>query len=168
MMTPGERGAVRPLAVLAAVAAGLVALAGLGWAWSAYAGNAEEEELVTVVDQFEAPQTWEVLVDDLEPARMLCLGGNACPSVRKDWSVPEVLTPADMQALIDAAGWGLAVDGDCQPDENFRGTEVNGVRDLTPVCSASGTIDGVEVYLVQSGDIERSDAEMQLFARLSK
>jgi len=157
MTTPGERGAVRLSTALAAVAAGVLVLAGLGWAWAASSGQSEEDELVAVVDQFRAPQTWEVLVDDLEPARLLCLGGNACPSARKDWSVPDPLGPQDLQALIDQAGWDMQVEGDCQPKTN--------TSSVVGVCDAHGVVDGMGVSVIQNLGADQPGAQVQLFAQ---
>lgn len=154
-MSSGERGTLRPRTVLVAVVAGLAVLAGAGWAWAAWSASSDEESLDRVVRTFEVPQSWEKTVDETEPARVICLGGNACPSSRQEWRTPEALTPDDMAGLVQGAGWDLDVTGDCQPKSD--------IADMVGVCEATGVVDGFDVWLLQERSSQEPGAQVVLF-----
>lgn len=93
--------------------------------------------LTRTADTFTAPQEWSEPVVTTEPARIVCLGDNPCPSIQRRWTVPAQTALEDFLAVLDTTGWALEYSKGCAtpPPENGNAR----------VCSASGDVDGVTV-----------------------
>lgn len=131
----------------------LVASAWLAKTWMTETAQAEAVE--QAVSQVTVPTTWTETVNSGEPGRILCLGGNACPSARITWQTPEPLSVLDMTLLVADAGWNMTIDGDCQPRPNVTG--------LGPVCSGSATVGDLDIQIYQSRANGQPGAEVTLF-----
>lgn len=68
--------------------------------------------LVAVADRF-TPDDATRVTEATEPRRLLCLGGEACPSVSRVWELGDRASSEDVQAWLDEAGYDAEVDGDC-------------------------------------------------------
>lgn len=94
--------------------------------------------LQRTAEAFPAPARWAEPVVTTEPARLVCLGDNPCPSTQLSWTVPESTTLEDFTAVLDDTGWGLQMSASCAlsvppPTGNAR------------MCTATGEVDGVEI-----------------------
>lgn len=148
--SPVKKTAAAVLIVIAVIAA-----AWLIEAW--VTENAQADAVEQAVSQFSVPETWVETLSTGEPGRILCLGGNACPSARIDWETPQPLTPIDMATLVADAGWTMTVEGDCQPRANDLSATPG------PVCSAHGTIDDLDISIYQNRTAGKPGATVQLF-----
>ncbi|TFD30388.1 hypothetical protein E3T40_15460 [Cryobacterium sp. TMT1-19] len=87
---------------------------------------------------------WTVTQTSTEPPRRICLGGVACPSILRMWSIPAQLSAAEFLALVDRAGWEFPVTGDCEPQANIFGGQT--------LCEARGTDGGFDIVIAQMVD----------------
>ena len=97
--------------------------------------------LSRTLNEFPAPASWSGPEVSAEPARLVCLGGNPCPSTVYSWTVPATTTLEDFIAVLDASGWALGRSEGCTqppPASGARG------------CLARGEVDGVKVYVSYS------------------
>lgn len=120
---------------LAAAATLTLAVAGIVAGWQLTLPDADH--LTRTADTFVAPPEWGKAIVTAEPARIVCLGGNACPSTHRRWVVPAETTLEDFRAVLDTTGWALDYSKGCTtpPPENGN----------SRICSASGDVDGVAV-----------------------
>jgi hypothetical protein len=82
--------------------------------------------LVAVAERFTPDDGATLVADASEPRRLLCLGGQACPSVSRVWELSDRASSEDVQAWLDDAGYDAEVDGDCGSGScRVRGTADN-------------------------------------------
>jgi len=109
---------VRRLALFVVVPAMAVG-AFIWWGWwrAPTVGDLED-----VADRFTPGPEWELVLDDANGRAPFC-GDVPCPSVVRQWLVPEHLALAEIEASFAAAGWELAeTDDDCRPaDQGDQG-----------------------------------------------
>lgn len=122
---------------LTAVAAVLAVLA-FGF-WRLFIGTSAEVE--AVADQFQPPAEWTLEQEVMNTDREFCLEGNPCPSLARNYNIPERLPWQQFSEMVDATGWDLKIEGGCEPASN--------VQSPHSVCSASGQVDGFDVEIVQ-------------------
>lgn len=131
----------RGTAVLLAVVAAVVLTAGVVWAVQERRGHAQERSVAEVADQFSPSAGWVQLTREVEPDRLLCVGGTRCPSVETTYGADLPMGPEEFRGALEQTGWDLPVEGTCQLPANVSGAG--------PVCSAAGTVDGFDVYARQ-------------------
>lgn len=102
-----------------------------------------------VADSFAVPAEWPLLRENVEPPRFLCLGGNPCPSVNRQWAAPRDLSTEDITALVTGSGWSLALEGSCEPRANGAATFRS--------CSAAGRLDGFAVSVTYRSPEDPAD-----------
>lgn len=112
-------------------------------------------EIEKTADRFEVEAYWNLTTKNVEPAYRVCLGGNRCPSVRKDWETDQKVTLESFQSMLAKSGWALKIKGTCEPRQNVSGEG--------PVCSASGRINDFNVQIYLSKDKDLNSSKMQLF-----
>jgi hypothetical protein len=117
-------------------------------------------EIEKAADSFETGENWDLTMRRVEPAYRLCLGGNQCPSVRKDWQTDQKVTLTDFQSMISESGWNLMPKGSCEPKQNVAGEG--------PVCSASGRVNDFNVQIYLSKDKSSPISKLQLFVDPAK
>ena len=122
-----------------------------------YKGSTSDIE--SVADQFQANKDWRLVTSLTEPPRIVCLGGNPCPSVHQTWRSDEMLSRPELEQLLTASGWkDFAVEDDCIPQKN--------VLDKMTVCRAIGTRDEYSIELNIRGNYYDSyDNSISLFIR---
>lgn len=138
------------------VVPGVVVGAFIWWGWlrAPVVGDLED-----VADRFTPRPEWELVLDDANGRAPFC-GDVPCPSVVRQWLVPEQLALAELEALFAAAGWELAeADDDCRPAEQGE----QGAGSFV-FCRAAGSADGLNVSLQVTGP---ESAQPQLPYRLT-
>lgn len=93
-----------PAKTVAALILILIACMAASWLAKAWMSETKQADAVEqAVSQFAVPETWTETVNTGEPGRVLCLGGNACPSARITWQAPGPLSVTDMTRLVTDA-----------------------------------------------------------------
>jgi hypothetical protein len=119
--------------VIAAVLAVFAIYLGIG-----YAGDrAEVSSLESEAGKFQPGSGWSE-DENTVTGGFMCSGVDTpCHSVLRRWYPDRGLTRADLQGLLDKAGWNLAIKGDCQPPANASG--------LMTLCTAQGVVGSYDV-----------------------
>ncbi|WP_104523577.1 hypothetical protein [Blastococcus atacamensis] len=140
-----RRGQLIAGATVAAVAGAVVVLTVPG----------DDDDIRRAADRLAVPGSWDLEGDRVTPPRLLCLGGNPCPSAQRTWRPGQNLSAAELEALVAPTGWDLAWDGDCTVDASSLGRH--------EVCAGTGEGDGYAVTLSHSASHEDpSEALVQL------
>lgn len=108
-----------------------------------------------VADGLTPPATWEQVTDVVTAPSLFCWGGQPCPSVHRGWRTTSPVTPDDLAALTEAAGWDTTVTGTCTAEQPTERT----------VCRATGTADGFDVELLVAASTDTDGASIQLYVR---
>lgn len=103
-----------------------------------YAGDQSEvSALKSAAGQFQPGSGWSQ-DEDTVTGSFLCSGVDTpCHSVLRRWYPDHRLTRDEFQALLDNAGWDLAIKGDCNPPANATG--------LMTLCTAQGVVGSYDV-----------------------
>lgn len=110
--------------------------------------------VVEVADRFD-PQASVEARSSVEPYRLLCLGGNPCPSVSRSWKFDRVVSSAELSTWLDDAGFSGELRGDC---DDPPGPTV-------PACSFRGEASGYTTQLFLRVDAEASSSSLTLSVR---
>lgn len=110
--------------------------------------------VVSVADRFnpDSPITSNTTV---EPRRVLCLGGNPCPSVSRSWKFDHAVSTEQLSEWLNEAEYIGEIEGDCE--------EGPGLRD--PICSFRGEASGYSVQLFLETDASKMTSSLTLFVR---
>ena len=125
--------------LLPRVAVGAAIVAVLGFAafqWAFYGNSAE---VIATADRLQAPDGWELVLEDVTAPSRVCLDGGTCPSVLRQWSTPSTLTRSEFESVLSESELDLAIDSDCVPSALVLGEQI--------ACSASGSVDGFNVIV---------------------
>lgn len=130
--------------ILAGVVAGLLLVVGGGYALVEYNFGAQStDKLVSIANQFQPDESWELVSENLQPPRRACLGGS-CNSLTRRWKVDGLATKEQLQAAINNSGWSMTIEGDCNIASAAAGSG-------SSVCNSRTDIDGHEVSVGISG-----------------
>ena len=97
-----------------------------------YVGSSDP--IKNVAAEFKTEPGWKLKSEHIEPPRIACLGGNACPSLHRVWVTDRNLTKEEFQKIIKESGWDLLIEGDCIASGS-----------VATICSATGKIDKFNV-----------------------
>lgn len=123
-----------------------------------------QEKITQTADQFKVPEGWVLVSQDMEPPRVLCLGGNGCPSLRRRWNVPGKMSTIELMALIDSSGWRLTLEHECEPQPN-QAIIGNGNFERIS-CTANGHVNGYSTRISYSTRDDKP-ADTELFLSLT-
>ena len=110
--------------------------------------------VVEVADRFD-PQAPVEVRSSVEPYRLVCLGGNPCPSVSRSWEFDRVVSSAELSTWLDDAGFTGELRGDC---DDPPGPTV-------PACSFRGEASGYSTQLFLRVDAGASTSSLTLNVR---
>ena len=116
-----------------------------------------ERQIVDVANRLQVPADWRLASENVVPSRLICLGGNQCPSLSRKWQVPGEFSAAELEQLVKSAGWGLTPEQPCRLTTS--GDQAN-------PCVLAGQVDGyaVQIYHLPPSSVEASgSAEVRLF-----
>lgn len=91
----------------------------------------------------------------VEPRRVLCFGGNPCPSVSRSWKFDYAVSTEQLGEWLDEAEYIGDIEGDCEAGP--------GLRD--PACSFRGEASGYSVQLFLETDVSTMTSSLTLFVR---
>jgi hypothetical protein len=155
----------RTVAVSAVLLALVLATVVAARAWS----HNGERAILETADQLRVPGTWELVSQHVQPPRLICLGGDACPSLSRRWNVPTRMTTEELDLLVAASGWALAfTDPLAASPGSACAPRPNGSSGTTS-CSATGHVDGYSAslyYTSRSDDPAQTELSLFLSSRL--
>jgi hypothetical protein len=127
-------------------------------AWAVVPGSTRP--IVATAQELSVPSSWRLVREHVTPPRVLCWGGDPCPSLYRTWSVGALVEHGELEDLIAATGWEVSM------DPTYPGCAVNpGIVGEQTVCRASGSTGaGHRVVLTQRADPQDPAAgTVQLF-----
>lgn len=119
--------------IVAIVASVVVALTIVVIGFGIWANTGDETEVLAAADKFVAPNNWTLVDEEVTPDMPVCLDGNACPSVIRNWTSKDLVTTADLNAALRNSNLAFPTAEDC-----------------TNACSAEGDVDGFRMRLTVS------------------
>lgn len=156
ILREGLSGPMRHPVLLSALIATVLAGAGLFFVQDWVSGTREETaRMAEIADQLPPDPAWKQNPDTVDYTGFVCRPFTGCAGLQRRWQPVQGLDAQSLQKRIDAAGWGLKLEGDC-----IREPETSG---KTTLCSAEGHVQGYEVWLnVVSESSYRPESELIL------
>lgn len=115
------------LGIIGSVALAIALFIGL------YSWHGSTDDITRVADQLKIPPNWTLESERIKPPKIICIDDTPCPSLQRDWLVPNIISKKYFEELVNSTGWGLIVNGSCVLSGKISGYGIS-------TCTASGRV----------------------------